>query len=146
MPRTPVSIGHAIAVAALLVSASGCTRPGASREALSPQILAANEIAEAANKVGVELGARMGAALMQCVEAADTRSASQSCRANVETTWAPVWKAWDGVRAAHDAWTAVLLHQSGDLAGASARFESAWCTLRAAVPSSVSLPPVGRCS
>lgn len=145
MPLTRVWIGHATAVAALLTCVAGCTRAQVGGEALSPQILAANQIASAANDAGVALAARMGAALMACVEAADTRSVSQSCRAGVEATWAPVWKAWDGVRAAHDTWAAILLQRSGDLPAASARFADAWCGLRAVAPATVTLPPVGGC-
>lgn len=105
---------------------------------------AANTAARLANAAGLELRQHHLDERLSCVNDNETREAAHACYERVDAAWSPLWAVWTQLRAAHDAWTAAIAANSGDLETAAARLASAWCSVRPlASARNVSLPDVG---
>jgi len=113
--------------------------------ALQIQAQTANAVAQAAN---TELPVLVGQfrqdgmdALVTVKQKGGTEDQARAELARIEVKWAPVWKGWDALRAAHDAW-ATALEKGGDYAAALIGLSKAYCSFMILWPQAVPVIPL----
>lgn len=60
----------------------------------------------------------------------------------VKTKWAPIWKAWETLRIAHDGWSTAI-ESGGNYVAALVGLKNAYCALRAVWPEDIPAIPLG---
>lgn len=122
--------------AACFVLFAFCVGMGCSGTQRQAQSVAASSLAVAANRAYPKLQAAYRAEGDRAIDAAPTQAEARAALAVVRERWAPVWRAWDAVRLAQDAWATAL--ESGasadDVARTVVALQAAYCGLRAATP------------
>lgn len=125
-----------------IVLVTFCLGVGCGASQRQAQTVAASMLATTVNDALPALTAAYQAEGDRAIDAAPTQDEARKARDAVRARWAPVWKAWDAVRVAQNAWATAL--ESGtaqDVSRTAGALQAAYCGLRAAAPS-VALPEV----
>ena len=129
----------------LLVVLSSLVLCGCPDYALQVQAQTANAIAQGANTELPVLVAQFkqdGIEAMTVVKTnGGTADQARAELARIEVKWANVWKGWDALRAAHDAW-ATALEKGGDYAAALLGLSKAYCAFMILWPQAVPIVPL----
>ncbi len=114
---------------------------GCGGAALQIQAQTANAVAAAANAGLPVLVARYKAEGDAAIATATTRADAEAGVAAVKERWAPIWSAWEALRAAEDGW-AVTIEQGSDMAAAIQGLSVAYCGLVAVWPEEIPAIPL----
>ena len=111
------------------------------------QARTANAVASAANSALPLLVERYQREGEQAIASASDRSTAEAEISAIKKRWAPIWKAWETLRVAEDAW-ATSIENGGDLGAALPALKAAYCDLLKVWPSQIPAIPISlvRCS
>ena len=125
-----------LAFAIAISSAAGC-----SMSARQVQAHAANAIAGAANSALPILLESYRQEGLNAIANASDRTTAETELAAIKERWAPVWKAWETLRVAQNAW-ATALEEGGDTKAALGEVRAAYCELQKVWPDELAAVPI----
>lgn len=78
---------------------------------------------------------------LDAIQAASTKAEAETELAAIKLRWEPVWKAWESVRIAQNAW-ATSLEAGADTAAALSAVRTAYCELQGVWPIQLAAMPI----
>jgi len=78
---------------------------------------------------------------LDAIQAASTKAEAETELAAIKSRWEPVWKAWESVRIAQNAW-ATALESGADTAASLSAVRAAYCELQGVWPSQLAAMPI----
>jgi len=106
------------------------------------QIQAANTVADTSNAVLPMLVTLYREIGFRAIDVAKSEQEALAGIAGIEKKWQPVWKAWETLRVAQDAWANALEHGGTTMAAFDA-LKNAYCALMKVWPDDVPATPIG---
>ncbi len=139
--RPALKYAIVVMVISLVTALSGC-----GNAALQIQVQAANGVATAANAglpILIERYDQEGIdAIMAVKKVGGTKDDSRAAAATVKAKWDPVWRAWETLKVAQDAWAGAL-ESGGDTSAALGQLKGAYCGLKEVWPKEIPAVPLG---
>lgn len=139
--RSALPTGVLVVIFVALVAAlSGCGDMGRLIQARTADgvATAANSglpiLVERYNQEGID-------AIMAVKKSGGTKEQAHAAIAKVKAKWDPVWKAWETLRVAQDAWAGAL-ESGGDTSAALGQLKGAYCGLSAVWPDDIPAVPL----